>query len=100
MCPVCWVRSWGSAALIKLTWEKNIVSNWSLTRFCVARVVESSSTVPTTAGVEGQGQRTNHQLQAVSAAGGGGRDAHSNLQHSKISTRPNTWTASAMAALH
>jgi hypothetical protein len=37
---------------MKFTWEKKIVSNWSLTRVCVALVVDNSSTVPTTAVAE------------------------------------------------
>lgn len=49
MCPVCFERRSGSVALMKLTWLKNITSNWSRTRFWVAGQVESSSTVPTTA---------------------------------------------------
>ena len=34
---------------MKLTCEKKMASNCSLTRFCVIGEVESSSTVPTTA---------------------------------------------------
>jgi hypothetical protein len=49
MCPVCFSRSRGSVALMKFTWLKKIISNWSRIRFCVAALVESSSTVPTTA---------------------------------------------------
>jgi hypothetical protein len=49
MCPVCWARNCGRAALMKLTCEKKMVSNWSRTRFRVAGVADSSSTVPMTA---------------------------------------------------
>lgn len=34
---------------MKLTWLKKMVSNWERTRFRVEGLVESSSTVPTTA---------------------------------------------------
>jgi len=49
MCPVCFSRRRGRVAFMKLTWLKKMISNWSRTRFCVAALVESSSTVPTTA---------------------------------------------------
>jgi hypothetical protein len=49
MWPVCWARNWGSAALMKLTCEKKMVSNWSRTRVRAAGVAVSSSTVPMTA---------------------------------------------------
>jgi hypothetical protein len=53
MCPVCWPRNCGSAALMKLTWEKKMVSNCSRTRVRVAGVAVSSSTVPMTAVADG-----------------------------------------------
>src|SRR3569833_1075324 len=124
MWPVCWARNCGSAALMKLTWEKKMVSNWSRTRFCVAWLVESSSTVPTAAFLghnislrtppysprtcperergrererEGRGMRARTRTYTCVYT-------HiyiyapSNLQHSNMSIRPKTWTASATAA--
>lgn len=90
-CPVCFSRRRGRVALMKFTWLKKMISNWSRTRFCVAALVESSSTVPTTA--------IQMSITAIESKSEGWR-LPSDVQQSKISILPNTSTASATAAPH
>ena len=49
ICPECFSRRRGRVALMKLTCPKKIVSNCARTRLWVEGLVDSSSTVPTTA---------------------------------------------------